>query len=183
MNQPCNRCWIEMSQLYYIYKICSRCVHTNIHVCRLPQCFVSWSGRLLGGILGLEMMPKGDDAAAAEPVLAMFGRCEGVDLVQGAAVRGIAVPFCFQGAPVAGMLEVLFFQGAAVTGMVRLDFCDCSDAMSSSGVLRISPFHTKPTPPKGKCCTTGLFPRHSACHIFIIPLCTFTQLGTVVATS
>lgn len=43
--------------------------------------------------------------------------------------------------------------------------------------------HTKPRPPKGKCCTTGRFPRHSAAYILTMPLCTLRQLGTEWAIS
>jgi hypothetical protein len=129
------------------------------------------------------MIPKGEDAAAAEPVLAMFAIVEGFAFANGAPVAGNDEPLCLHGAPVVGIREPVLVHGALVSGIGRLDACVFSAVLSSSLPLRISPSQMKPTPPNGKCCTTGLFPKHSASHIFIIPLCTLTQLATVVAMS
>lgn len=132
---------------------------------------------------GLEMMPKGEEAAAAEPVLAILTVLEGVDLAHGAPVAGIEEPLCFNGAAVTGIWGSELAHGALVRGIARVEGCTFSAALSSSLPLRISPSQMKHTLPNGKCCTTGLFPKHSASHIFIIPLCTLTQLATVVAMS
>jgi hypothetical protein len=120
---------------------------------RFPDyCTLLYSFRLLEGMLGLEMTPKGEEIAAAEPVLAIDELLGTSDLAQGAPVA--RTPLLFHGAVVKGNDEVLLFQGAP---MATVGFPSTFQGAPVAWLalfnspLRISPSHTKPTRPKGKC--------------------------------